>query len=247
VRRPLAFRLAFASLLAALAAPGGLVACTGGGSQGDCPGTRVATVQVQLTRTSAGCAGDTAPAGGTAACKALVPPVLVDCQKVKPPPACCFDKLYPPRPLATLTVAAPGDVAAFAETSGAVAVCTGRHDALPLEGTHGGDTLTGIVLDTPAGAVLADCSSSCRVSVRQSLSGTLVKNPVTSAYTALVGTLTEVDRPPCQPCTAACGEPCSDLTCGGCTASLCNPCTSAPCGPCAIPCAATWTLGPVPP
>jgi hypothetical protein len=128
-----------------------------------------------------------------------------------------LDATYLPSTSVTITVA-------FDDSGDGATICTGRHEASPLTGTHAGDAVsvsTPLPLPT-GGAVLAGCLSSCLVATLQEVTGVLVRDPASGRATGLDGALVETDT---LPAGAAAGT----------------------CGICTLPCTATWTLGPPPP
>lgn len=192
--------------LAASAALGGLAAaagCTGGLEVPVCPGEEVGRFDLTATRTAASCAGGTVPADGTAACAALVPPVVVDCQAPGPVPGCCFDRLFPP----TRTLQA---VVAYGAQGGTAALCPQRPGAAAWLGTRaaaaGGEALA-VALDT-SGAVLSSCASTCAVTVHHELTGLVARHPGTNAVTGFTGTSTEVASATASAACASCTPPC---------------------------------------
>jgi hypothetical protein len=192
---------ALAAALAALAGPSG---CAGGLEVPACPGVEVGTFDLVATRTAASCQGDSAPIDGAVACAGASPFVKVDCQTARPVPACCFDRLFPPR----LELQA---VVAYGALGGAAAFCLQRPGATPYLGTRtavaGGEALT-TSLDT-AGAVLASCAATCAVTVRHQVTGLVARDPGSGAVTGFTGqSVEEASATPSADC-AACATPCS--------------------------------------
>jgi hypothetical protein len=189
--------------------------CTPANEIPECPGVAVGTFSLRATRAAAACQGDTAPSDGDTACQRTDPAwVLGRCQLVRPVPSCCFDILFPPAlPALSLTIA-------YAAVGPGAVACLPRPKASPFQGTRttgaGGEQLS-LALDT-SGAVLGSCAAACAVTVHQTLTGLVARDPVSGLATGFTGEHVEV----------ASATPAAD------------------CAPCVAPCTATWALTPAP-
>lgn len=194
-------------LAAALAAASGLAClagCTGGPEIPICPGVVMGAFDLVATRTAASCQGDSAPGDGAAACADSDPLASVDCQAGPPVPACCFDRLFPPRRELKAVVAygAVGDAAAF---------CLQRPGATPYQGTRaataGGDALDVSLLTS--GAVLASCAATCAVDVRHQVTGLLARATPDGPVTGFTGQSIELASATPSASCGACAMPCT--------------------------------------